>query len=206
MNRVIFIISFFAAAISAQAQLGITAGLNSSKEASHYSDRKGILTWNVGLTYRMFPHKSVNILPELIYTIKGITNYPDYTGNVLCYRNRDQYIQLTVPVQKSFSLSDDDEWSGLSFQAGAGPFIGGLIKSVTTEETFSGDKTPYTNKIGTDVKSMDYGFRAFIGMAINNRIQTQIRYDHGLANINANGTKCNTRDLSFNFIYWFGGE
>jgi hypothetical protein len=205
MNRVIFIVFFIVTTFSAEAQLGITAGLNSSKEKFSYDDRKGILSWNAGITYRIFSQKSVNILPELLFTTKGVKTYPPYTSDVLSYTYHDRYVQLSVPVQKSFSPGGGDEWEGLSFQVGAGPFAAWLVNSETITETIDGKNTS-SNKIGTNLKGTDYGIRAFIGMSFNNRLQMQIRYDHGLANINIGTDKVYTRALSYNFIFWFGGE
>lgn len=203
MNKITVALLFSLLAFTAKAQIGIIAGINFSQAAVDADSKKPILAPNFGLNYQI-KKKSIEFAPEVAYTVKGVVKYPptSLSNNVLKYTNHDSYLQFTLLVQKTLDLSDAT-FDDFSFQFGAGPYVGYLLKSVTKEERYTGVILEHDNKIGTDVKALDMGLRIFIGFGIGN-LQTQIKYERGLTNANITGNSYHNKLTSFSFIYRFG--
>lgn len=206
MKKILF--TFFIAFVSfaTKAQLGLTVGGNLA-QYKYTSDRKPIIAFNAGLSFKSSLGNAVYIVPELLYTSKGAQVYPviTTTSSVMKYRNHLNYLQFNLPVMWSAEVADD-----LNFDFGIGPFMSYLVSAKNNAENFDGTKSSRNFAIGSeltdDFKAFDYGTTFSIGFTVFKKIGWHIKYDLGLANLSPqpNYPALKTRNVSFNLTVGLG--
>ena len=208
MNRIILTACFFVLAVSAKAQLGISAGMNISRysyaEKLPDEDRKAILAYNFGLQYKKQLNEKLFLLPELSYTQKGTQvyySYPiGYTGPMKNV-NTLSYLQLTLPGVLAFPLSDEYD-----FEIGAGPYVAYLMKTKQKTEEFEGTSNTKGFAKGAFTK-MDAGLYLTTGLRLGKKLGTYFRYDLGLTNINGTSGGPSVKNRNFSIgINWIFAE
>ncbi|MDB5029730.1 MAG: PorT family protein [Mucilaginibacter sp.] len=157
-----------------------------------------------------------SIQPGLLYTTKG-SNYVATTNEVSTggsYTNTTtdkqtlNYLQLPVNVLYNIPVTG----LGKLF-IGGGPYAARLLSGkddFTSTATQIG--TP-TNIVGSgvvssgngadNIKKLDYGANALVGIAFKNKISFSAGYDYGLAKLSDNGYANKNHTLSFSAGYWF---
>ena len=127
MKKFIVIVASLLVAVSAHTQLGVVAGITSSKATidDAISDVQNITQYHVGLTYKI-DLGIIAIQPSLIYNVKGakIAEFKA-VGDISSFDYKNGYLELPVQIQAGLNL-------GVArIYAIAEPFIGYAITNST---------------------------------------------------------------------------
>ena len=167
MKKFIVIVASLLLAVSAHAQLGVVAGITSSKGdlKSAINDVKvqNITQYHVGVTYKL-DLGLLAIQPSLLYNMKGTKlNVAEIKSTELDYKTG--YIEIPVQLQVGLNL-------GVARIYGfAEPFIG---YAITNTATLSGQdlKADWDN-----VKNrLEYGVGLGAGVELIKHVQVSVRY------------------------------
>ncbi len=175
MKKVIIILAAaLLSAWSANAQIGVIAGLTSSATnvESAYADIKNVNQYHVGLAYRLSLGRSLAIQPALIYNMKGTT-----MGNIAGVQDVDVEYKtgyLELPVQAQFSLVD----LGIARAYGlVEPFIGYAVKN----------EIKSVNQVVDNWDNMktrfEYGVSLGAGVEVFERLQVSVKYFWNLGDV-----------------------
>ena len=176
MKKIIIIAAALLAAWSANAQIGIIAGLTSSASdiESAYADAKNINQYHVGLTYKLGLGNLLAIQPSIIYNMKG-TKIGDVAG--ISDANIDYktgYIEVPVQVQVGFGLGSLARVYGF-----AEPFIGYAIKNEVKIENLNDVDNSWDN-----VKNkLEYGVGLGAGVEVLRHLQVSVKYFWNLGDV-----------------------
>ena len=168
MKKLIVIVAALLVAVSAHAQLGVVAGITSSKTdlKAAKEDVKNISLYHVGLTYKM-DFGLLAIQPSLIYNMKGSKfSVLDLTDNLnTSFEYKTGYVELPVQVQAGINL-------GLARLYGfVEPFLG---YAVTNQVSFAQGEP---KKVWDNVKSkMEYGVGLGAGVELIQHVQVSVKY------------------------------
>ena len=167
MKKLIVIVASLLVAVSAHAQLGVVAGITSTKSnlKEAWADVKNITQYHVGLTYKL-DLGLLAIQPSILYNMKG-TKLDVASANVgaaeLDYKTG--YIEVPVQLQLGLNL-------GVARIYGfAEPFIG---YAITNSATLG----------GTDLKAnwenvknrLEYGVGLGAGVELIKHVQVSVKY------------------------------
>ena len=175
MKKLIVIVASLLIAVSAHAQLGVVAGITSSKATidAALSDVQNITQYHVGLTYKI-DLGILAIQPSLIYNVKGakIQEFKA-VGDISSFDFKNGYLELPVQLQVGLNL-------GVARIYGiAEPFIGYAITNSTTSAN--------GNKIDVkwdEVKNkLEYGVGVGAGIELIKHVQVSARYFWNLGNV-----------------------
>ena len=179
MKKLIVIAATLLVAVSAHAQLGVVAGLTSSKTdlGQAKAEIKNVNQYHVGLTYKL-DLGIIAVQPSPIYNVKGTkvenlaNQITDGTLTVGDFEYKTGSIELPVQLQAGVDL-------GLARVYGiVEPFLGYQITNTTT--------TPGGNKIDVDwenVKNkLEYGVGLGAGVELIKHVQVSVRYFWNLGN------------------------
>ena len=167
MKKLIVIVAALFVAVSAHAQLGVVAGITSSKTdfKSAKEDVGNISLYHVGLTYKM-DLGLLAIQPSLLYNMKGAkfsTLAPDTLYDDFEYKTG--YIEIPVQVQAGVDLGLARVYGFLE------PFLG---YAVTNQVAFAQGEP---KKVWDNVKSkMEYGVGIGAGVELIKHVQVSVRY------------------------------
>ena len=183
MKKILIIAAALLTAWSANAQIGIVAGVTSSasnvKDA--YADYKNISQYHVGLTYKLGIGNLLAIQPAVIYNMKGETlaNVGGVQDANLDYKTG--YIEVPVQVQVGVGVG-----SLLRVYGFAEPFIG---YAVTNEVKASSLATTLlskeeTQKTWDNMKSrFEYGVSLGAGVEVLRHVQVSVKYFWNLGDV-----------------------
>ena len=167
MKKLIVIVASLLVAVSAHAQLGVVAGITSSKSdlKSAMEDVKNISLYHVGLTYKL-DLGLLAIQPSILYNMKGskfdmlskettLDNFEYKTG----------YLEIPVQVQAGLDL-------GLARVYGfVEPFVG---YAVSNQFVYSQGQPKQT---WDNIKSkMEYGVGLGAGVELIKHVQVSLKY------------------------------
>ena len=167
MKKFIVIVASLLVAVSAHAQFGVVAGINSTKTnlQEAYADINNITQYHVGVTYKL-DLGLIAIQPSILYNMKG-TKLDVASANVgaaeLDYKTG--YIEVPVQLQLGLNL-------GVARIYGfAEPFIG---YAITNSATLG----------GTDLKAnwenvknrLEYGVGLGAGVELIKHVQVSVKY------------------------------
>ena len=175
MKKLIVIVASLLIAVSAHAQLGVVAGITSSKATidAALSDVQNITQYHVGLTYKI-DLGILAIQPSLIYNVKGakIQEFKA-VGDISSFDFKNGYLELPVQLQVGLNL-------GVARIYGiAEPFIGYAITNSTTSA--SGTKIDVR---WDEVKNkLEYGVGVGAGIELIKHVQVSARYFWNLGNV-----------------------
>ena len=167
MKKLIVIVAALLVAVSAHAQLGVVAGITSSKTdlKAAKDDVKNISLYHVGLTYKM-DFGLLAIQPSLIYNMKG-SKFSLLTPDTLYdnFEYKTGYVELPVQVQAGINL-------GLARLYGfVEPFLG---YAVTNQVSFAQGEP---KKTWDNIKSkMEYGIGVGAGVELIQHVQVSVKY------------------------------
>lgn len=180
--------------VSAQAQFGAIAGLNSSAIGTSESDINDMLDARIGIHVGGVAHIPLGDVVELrtgaIYSQKGAT------FNIFGIDATLALDYLDIPMDFAFKLGDG------GFALSAGPYIGLLMSSKVKVDGDSEDLD--------DGKAMDFGLNFGASYLIGEMILIGTKYSMGLTNISEDSTLADdyvelNGCLSFSVGYMFGG-
>jgi len=183
MKRIITLVAVAAAslfmAVRAEAQVGIVAGLTSSKAdmSSAIDDVKNIALYHAGLTYKIDLGIGFAIQPSLIYQVKGanLGSLDAATGED--FKLKSGFVELPVGFQWGPDL--------LMFRpyVFAEPFIGYQITSSDKGAENFGDWTKQAKN------KLEYGFGVGGGLEIASHLQLSVQWFKNLGNMFGDNVK-----------------
>ncbi|RYY93378.1 MAG: PorT family protein [Chitinophagaceae bacterium] len=207
MKKLSFVLLLISSGFLAQAQMGITGGVNIAKY-SYVSDRGPLLTFNAGLLYRKALAGRLVWQPSLTYSVKGAVVYPEIpigsTNPNEKYENRLGYVQLAMPFYAGSDVGD-----AFRFDIGAGPYVAWLAQAKQTQKRYDGTEEKVSFRIGgkdnADFRPLDAGLRFGTGFVMGERLGFHVLYDLGLYNVNASSHQpaLKVRTWSLDFSYYF---
>ena len=171
MKKLIVIVASLLVAVSAHAQLGVTAGITSSQTnlEKAYADINNVTQYHVGVIYKL-DLGVVAIQPGIIYNVKGarmdalkdlgletsLTKMDYKTG----------YLEIPVQVQAGLDL-------GVARVYGfAEPFVGYALSNEVTTSIWTEPKQTWDN-----VKSrLEYGVGLGVGVELIKHVQVAVKY------------------------------
>ena len=174
MKKAIIAIAALFVALSANAQIGVVAGLTSSStnvEAA-VADIKNVNQYHVGITYKIGIGNMLAIQPALIYNMKG-TQLGDIAGlDDVDVDYKTGYLELPVQVQLGFGIGSIARVYGF-----AEPFVGYAI-------------TNQVQGIGDTIKNWDnvehrfeYGVGLGAGVELFRHLQVSVKYFWNLGDV-----------------------
>lgn len=175
MKKYIVIVASLLIAVSAHAQLGVVAGITSSKATidAALSDVQNITQYHVGLTYKI-DLGIIAIQPSLIYNVKGakIAEFKA-VGDISSFDYKNGYLELPVQIQAGLNL-------GVArIYAIAEPFIGYAI----TNSTQSSNGNKIDVKWNEVKNKLEYGVGVGAGIELIKHVQVSARYFWNLGNV-----------------------
>jgi hypothetical protein len=176
MKKLIVIVASLLIAASAHAQLGVVAGITSSKATidAALSDVQNITQYHVGLTYKISLGGIFAIQPSLIYNVKGakIAEFKA-VGDISSFDYKNGYLELPVQIQAGLNL-------GVArIYAIAEPFLGYAI----TNSTQSSNGTKIDVKWNEVQNKLEYGVGVGAGIELIKHVQVSARYFWNLGNV-----------------------
>ena len=175
---------FMGAAQTQHINFGIKVGLNSYNIVADYNnENKSKLAYNLGLLGHIHLGPSYAFQPEILYSVQG-TTFKSYNTNLNL-----NYINIPLNFQYMFDNG---------FRLQAGPQLGFL----TSAKLVSGDSS---SNVISNYKSADIGITLGVSyVKPSTGYGVDIRYNHGLTNINANkSTNSYNRGLQLTLFYLF---
>lgn len=184
MKKLIVIVASLLVAVSAHAQLGVMAGITSSKAdlKEAYADVKNATSYHVGVAYKM-DLGLIKIQPAIIYNVKG-----SKVGNIINkategavtagdFEYKTGSIEVPVQLQAGLDLGIVRAYGILE------PFVGYQITNTT--QTTGGTKIDVK---WSEVKNkLEYGVGLGAGVELIEHVQVAVRYFWNLGNAsNAN--------------------
>ena len=174
MKKAIIAIAALFVALSANAQIGVVAGLTSSStnvEAA-VADIKNVNQYHVGITYKIGIGNMLAIQPALIYNMKG-TQLGDIAGlDDVDVDYKTGYLELPVQVQLGFGIGRIARVYGF-----AEPFVG---YAITNQVQGLGD----TVKNWDNVKNrLEYGVGLGAGVELFRHLQVSVKYFWDLGDV-----------------------
>ena len=174
MKKAIIAIAALFVALSANAQIGVVAGLTSSStnvEAA-VADIKNVNQYHVGITYKIGIDNMLAIQPALIYNMKG-TQLGDIAGlDDVDVDYKTGYLELPVQVQLGFGIGSIARVYGF-----AEPFVG---YAITNQVQGIGD----TIKDWDNVKNrFEYGVGLGAGVELFRHLQVSVKYFWNLGDV-----------------------
>lgn len=174
MKKAIIAIAALFVALSANAQIGVVAGLTSSStnvEAA-VADIKNVNQYHVGITYKIGIGNMLAIQPALIYNMKG-TQLGDIAGlDDVDVNYKTGYLELPVQVQLGFGIGSIARVYGF-----AEPFVG---YAITNQVQGLGD----TVKNWDNVKNrLEYGVGLGAGVELFRHLQVSVKYFWNLGDV-----------------------
>ena len=161
-------------AASANAQVGIIAGLTSSssnmKEA--YADIKNVNQYHVGLAYKLGIGNLITIQPALIYNMKGTTIGAIGGIQDVSVDYKTGYLELPVQLQVGFGLGPIARVYGF-----AEPFVGyAITNSVTGSLQGIVNKQDVTQTWDNMKTRFEYGVGLGVGAELFRHLQVSVKY------------------------------
>ena len=171
MKKILVIVASLLVAVSAHAQLGVVAGITSSKTnlEEAYADINNVNQYHVGLTYKL-DLGIIAVQPSLIYNVKGGRLEGFKVGkvetNIGQMDFKTGYLELPVQVQAGINL-------GLARVYGfAEPFVGYAINN----EIVAGAKNDPVQTWDNMKSRLEYGFGIGAGVELIKHVQVAVKY------------------------------
>jgi hypothetical protein len=165
MKKGLLLIAFLIFAATAQAQLGVRAGLGSANFTNGGSMRAftSIIRPHLGAYYGIQATEKVTIEPGLYYSGKGFKTVP--LGTTQEFQESLSYVD--IPVLARYAVNED-------FNVFAGPQAGFLLARTYTKGS---DKITDTTPVG----GYEIGGVLGVGYQLTAELNLQASYDFGLA-------------------------
>ena len=171
MKKLIVIAASLLIAASAHAQLGVVAGITSSKSnlEEAYADINNVNKYHGGITYKL-DLGLIAIQPSIIYNVKGarmegfkINDIPTGLGQM---DYKTGYLEVPVQVQAGINL-------GLARVYGfAEPFVGYALSNEVSSNLWKEPQQTWEN-----VKSrLEYGVGLGVGVELIKHVQVAVKY------------------------------
>ncbi len=176
MKKILIIAATLLAAWSANAQVGIIAGLTSSATdvESAYADVKNVSQYHVGLTYKLGLGNLLAIQPSIIYNMKG-TKFGEIAGvKDVAVDYKTGYIEVPVQVQAGIGIGSLVRAYGF-----VEPFIGYAVKNEVKIENLDEVSNSWDN-----VKNkLEYGVSLGVGAEVLSHVQVSVKYFWNLGDV-----------------------
>lgn len=179
MKKVIFAVAALLAAVTAQAQIGITAGLTSSSTTleTALTDVQGgnVNQYHVGISYKIGLGNLFAIQPAILYNVKGSNfDYSTITLDNVQLDFKTGFVEVPVQLQLGFGIGSLVRVYGF-----AEPFVGYAITNEVTWETGLGALGTAADRQSTwdGIKNrLEYGMGIGAGVEILKHVQVGVKY------------------------------
>lgn len=166
-------------AISASAQMGITAGLTSSSSDFNeaWANVKDVTQYHVGVSFKLPLPLGLAVQPSILYNVKGATledNISD--GSIASVDYKTGFLE--VPVQVQWGLNIADVVRPYVF---AEPFVG---YAITNEEKLSNLTGDSSKEAWDNIKNrLEYGVGVGFGVEVLDHVQVSVRRFWNIGNL-----------------------
>lgn len=171
MKKLLIAIVALFVAYSAQAQIGVMAGLTSSKTniETAFADVDNVNQFHVGVAYKFGLGNLINIQPAILYNVKG-TKIDDIKGfDDIEFDAKTGYIEVPVQVQVGFGVGPVARVYGF-----AEPYIGYAITNRLESKT---DLANSSVKTWDNIENrFTYGVGLGIGAEVLKSLQVSVKY------------------------------
>lgn len=168
MKKIIVAIAALLLGLNAHAQLGVVAGVTSSKTdvKEAYADIQNVSQYHVGLTYKLGIGNLLAIQPSILYNMKG-TKVGDIAGiKDVNVDYQTGYLEVPVQVQVGFGIGPIARVYGF-----AEPFVG---YAITNKVSLTGVDPKQT---WDNVKNkLEYGVGLGAGVELLRHVQVSVKY------------------------------
>lgn len=174
MKKVIFAVAALLAAVTAQAQIGITAGLTSSSTTleTALTDVQGgnVNQYHVGISYKIGLGNLFAIQPAILYNVKGSNfNYSDVSSTQLDFKTG--FVEVPVQLQLGFGIGSLVRVYGF-----AEPFVGYAVTNEVTLQTALGAAADPQSTWDGIKNRLEYGMGIGAGVEILKHVQVGVKY------------------------------
>lgn len=176
MKKLIVIVASLLVAVSAHAQLGVVAGITSSKSTidAAVSDVQNITQYHVGLTYKL-DLGLIAIQPSIIYNVKGAkVQSIKGVADIGAFDYKNGYLEVPVQLQAGVNLGVARVYGILE------PFVGYAI----TNSTNTTGGTAIDVKWNEIKDKLEYGVGLGAGVELIKHVQVSARYFWNLGSAN----------------------
>ena len=174
MKKFILAIAALALAVSAYAQVGISAGLTSASATLEDAakDVKGgaVNSYHVGLTYKIGIGNILAIQPAILYNVKGSNfNIEDITSTTMNFKTG--FVEVPVELQLGFGIGTIARIYVLGE-----PYVGyAITNEVTTSSAIAAAAN--SQKTWDNVKNrLEYGVGIGAGVELFRHLQVSVKY------------------------------
>lgn len=173
MKKLLVAIAAMLIAGSAFAQVGIIAGVTSSKTDfnSAIADAGNITQYHVGVAAKIPLFAGFQIQPALIYNIKGMKLEDAASSSLVGYQAdlKTGFVEVPVQIQWGFDLSAVRPYVFVE------PFVGYAITNETKEE-LKGLDPEKSSSFDVVKNRLEYGFGVGAGVDLLDNLQLSVRY------------------------------
>lgn len=174
MKKIILAIAAFAIAVSASAQIGVSAGLTSASAdiESAVNDVKGgaVNQYHVGVTYKFGIGNLLAIQPSVLYNVKG-SNFDISNVGQTSLDFKTGFVEVPVQVQVGLGLGKLVRVYGF-----AEPFVGyAITNQISVSSSLAAAAEP--KKTWENVKNrLEYGISLGAGVELLRHVQVGVKY------------------------------
>lgn len=181
MKKIIVAVVAILVGINAHAQLGVVAGLTSSKTdlQSAKENFSSISQYHVGVTYKLGIGNVFAVQPSLLYNVKGAT--VDEINGLKDVDFKTGYLELPVQIQIGLGLGSLARVYGF-----AEPFVGCAVSNQVINNSIK-EKT-WENV----VNKLEYGVGLGAGVELIKHVQVSVKYYWNMGNVYGNEITLNS--------------
>ena len=185
--------ALLAVAVSANAQVGIIAGLTTSETKIKNIDTKSAAQFHAGITYKIGLPLGFAIQPSLMYNartakaIGEVSSVADFTGSITT-----SYLELPIMVQYGFDLAVARAFVfaepyvgyalGQKAKVEASTTVGDVAKAIIAGQDYKWD----------GINRFEYGVGLGLGAEVLQHIQVTLRYYWDMGSLFTEDSKINT--------------
>lgn len=212
MKKLLIAIVALFVAYSAQAQIGVMAGLTSSKTdvKSAVADIDNVNQFHIGVAYKLGLGNLLTIQPAILYNAKG-TKIDDLGGiDDFEFDATTGYIEIPVQVQVGFGVGPIARVYGF-----AEPYVGYAITNKIEMDTPFGTSSTNSENTWNYIKNrLSYGVGLGVGAEVFKHLQVSVKYFWDLGDVygfedisftgvtqEIKGNKCNGIAASVAFFF-----
>lgn len=171
MKKILVIVASLLVAVSAHAQLGVVAGITSSKTnlEEAYADVNNVTQYHVGIIYKL-DLGAIAIQPGIIYNVKGarMDALKDLglSSSLTQMDYKTGYLEIPVQIQAGLNL-------GVARVYGfAEPFVGYALSNEVSSDFWSEPKQTWDNV----KRRLEYGVGLGVGVELIKHVQVAVKY------------------------------
>lgn len=195
MKKLIFVVAAALVAVSASAQVGVIAGITSTKSdyKEAWASINEVTQYHVGATLKFPLPFGLAVQPSVIYNVKGTSIEALKGEDVSAFKTDSKTGILEIPVQVQWGVSIADVVRPYVF---AEPFVGVAINGE--------NKVDLAGLVDTEDKAewdnlkdrIEYGFGVGVGVEVLSHLQVAVRYFWNLGGLYGTDDEGNSKPVA----------